>query len=117
MKKLQSGDMRSFVEYGTVAPSFTEAGGVEMAWTKQGEFWAEKRAASPWQQGNLAATVDGVEISDDISTLRTWNGHPITTAMKLRINGTAYSILSVEVSNDERVMILRIVSGLRDTPG
>jgi len=118
MKNLQAGDMRTYVEYGDVSPVFSaETGGVEMTWQRKGAFWAEKRAASAWQQGNLAATVDGVEISDDISTLRTWTGHDIKTDMQLRINGTPYSILSVERSNDDRVMILRIVSGLRDTKG
>jgi len=112
-----AGRMRTFVEYGKDVPTFGLNGGFTHDFKKEGEFWAEKMTVGSSERGDIVRTVAGVDISDDITTLRTWTGHPVTTEHRLRVSGAFYSMLGIAESNDGRTIDYRATSGLRDTKG
>ena len=117
MPDLQPGNMRTLVEYGRMDHVFNDEGGVNRSFTKLGEFWAEKRATGGSEKGSIVTTVAGVDISDDVATLRTWAGHELKTEYVLRIKGNDYSILSLLEWDNGRIVELKVVSGLRDKRG
>lgn len=114
---LQPGNMRQWCEYGRMVHQFTNDASMQRVFKKEGEFWAERRSASSFTRANLANTVDGIDISDDVSYLTTWNGHPVTSAHVIRLGTVIYHIVTISLHENERVVEYQVTTGLRDTPG
>lgn len=117
MQKPKIGPMRVPVEWGEIKSIPNDDGGLDRGFVKKGFFWARRMGVGSQEGSDIRSDIDGVDVSDDITKLRTWRGHPITSQHYLRMNGQVYSIIGITDSNDGREVDYTAVSGLRDLVG